>query len=136
LPADEAELLSPEEAAELIFLPGLSTAQGVSSVSGRGVGMDVVKKNIEKVNGSVSVRTRKGEGTTVTIKLPLTLAILQSLMVEIAGQIFAIPLVNVTEAVRAAAADIRRVKGWDMISVRGEMTPLLNPGTVWGDEWT
>lgn len=135
LTEEEAERLTDDEAAELIFLPGLSTAKKVSSVSGRGVGMDVVRKNIEKVSGSVEIRTKKGEGTTIVIKLPLTLAIVQALMVEIAGHTFAIPLSNVTEAVQISAAEIHRAKGWEMIAVREEMVPLLNPASVWGASW-
>lgn len=133
---EEAERLTPEEAAELIFLPGLSTARKVSSVSGRGVGMDVVRKNIEKVNGSVSIRTEKGKGTTITIKLPLTLAIVQALLVEIAGHTLAIPLSNVTEAVQVSLSEIHRANGWEMIAVRDEMVPLLNPASIWGERWS
>lgn len=136
LTEEEAGRLTPEEAAELIFLPGFSTAAKVSSVSGRGVGMDVVQKNIEKVNGSVAIETELGRGTTISIKLPLTLAIVQALLVEIAGDVFAIPLANVTEAVQVSAAEIRRAKGWEMIVVRDEMVPLLNPATVWGEKWS
>jgi len=97
--------------------------------------MDVVRRNLEKVNGSVSVTTEKGKGTTFTIKLPLTLVIVQALMVEIADCVMAIPLSNVTEAVQVTPADVRLARGWEMIEVRGEMVPLLNPGEVWGPEW-
>ena len=115
---DEASRLSREQLLEYIFAPGFSTASEVSAVSGRGVGMDVVKRNLEKVNGSVSVTTEEGKGTTFTIKLPLTLVIVQALMVEIAGCVMAIPLSNVTEAVHVTSADVHRARGWEMIAVR------------------
>lgn len=133
---EEAERLSDEETAELIFAPGFTTATDVSAVSGRGVGMDVVRQNIERVNGSVFVDTEKGKGTTITIKLPLTLVILQALLVEIADYTFAIPLTNVTEAVLTEPTAVHYVKGWEMIAVRDEMVPLLNPGTIWGKDWS
>lgn len=132
---EEASRLSPDKIVEYIFQPGFSTASSVSAVSGRGVGMDVVRRNLEKVNGSVSVTTEKGKGTTFTIKLPLTLVIVQALMVEIADCVMAIPLSNVTEAVQVTPADVHLARGWEMIEVRGEMVPLLNPGEVWGPEW-
>ena len=132
---DEASRLSREQLLEYIFAPGFSTASEVSAVSGRGVGMDVVKRNLEKVNGSVSVTTEEGKGTTFTIKLPLTLVIVQALMVEIAGCVMAIPLSNVTEAVHVTSADVHRARGWEMIAVRDEMVPLLNPHSVWGADW-
>lgn len=133
---DEASRLSRETIYEFIFAPGFSTAAEVSSVSGRGVGMDVVKRNLEKVNGSVTVVTEEGRGTTFTIKLPLTLVIVQALMVEIAQSVMAIPLSNVTEAVQVTSADIHYARGWEMIEIRGEMVPLLNPGAIWGSGWS
>lgn len=132
---DEAERMSDREAAELIFTPGISTATDVSTVSGRGVGMDVVKRNVERVNGSITVETARGRGTRIIIKLPLTLAILQALMVEIVGHVFAVPLSNVTEVIRIYPSDVHRARGWEMVEVRGEMVPLLNPAAIWGDTW-
>lgn len=132
---EEASRLSVDKILEYIFQPGFSTASAVSAVSGRGVGMDVVKRNLEKVNGTVTVTTEQGKGTTFTIKLPLTLVIVQALMVEIAGCVMAIPLSNVTEAVQVTPADVHLARGWEMIAVRGEMVPLLNPAEVWGPDW-
>lgn len=132
---DEAERLTESEAAELIFAAGVSTAADVSAVSGRGVGMDVVKRNVEKVNGSIAIQTEKGQGMVITIKLPLTLAIVQALMIEIVGHVFAVPLSNVTEVVHIAPSDVHRARGWEMVEVRGEMVPLLNPAAIWGDSW-
>lgn len=132
---EEASRLSREELLEYIFAPGFSTASEVSAVSGRGVGMDVVKRNVEKVNGAVTVVTEEGKGTSFTIKLPLTLVIVQALMVEIAGCVMAIPLSNVTEAVHVAPSEVHKASGWEMIAVRDQMVPLLNPQAVWGHEW-
>lgn len=130
--AEQAAQLSPEEALELIFLPGFSTVKQVSNVSGRGVGMDVVRRNIERLNGSVTITTEPGRGTAFTIKLPLTLAILQALLVRIGGTVFAIPLANVIEAVRVHQDETHLAHGWRMIEVRDQMVPLLQPGQVWG----
>ena len=84
----------------------------------------------------MTVVTEEGRGTTFTIKLPLTLVIVQALMVEIAQSVMAIPLSNVTEAVQVTSADIHYARGWEMIEIRGEMVPLLNPGAIWGSGWS
>lgn len=131
---EQAERMSRTEALNLIFMPGFTTADEVSSVSGRGVGTDVVKSNIERVNGSIEVDSQVGVGTRFTIKLPLTLAILHALMVEIAGVVYALPLSNVIEAVRVRDEETDLASGWRLIPVRGEMVPLLNPGEIWGSE--
>ena len=131
---EQAGRLSYQESLELIFAPGFTTADEVSSVSGRGVGMDVVKRNLEKVNGAVTVHSQPGKGSRFVIKLPLTLAILHALMVEVAGVVYALPLSNVVEAVRVRQAETDLANGWRMIPVRGEMVPLLNPGEIWGEE--
>lgn len=132
---EESGRLSREKILDFIFEPGFSTARQVSTVSGRGVGMDVVRRNLEKVSGSIAVETQEGQGTTFTIKLPLTLVIVQALMVEIGESVVAIPLSNVTEAVQVTPSDIHHARGWEMIAVRGEMVPLLDPGDVWGSDW-
>ena len=92
--------MTPQQIYQLIWLPGLSTAEKVTEVSGRGVGMDIVRSKIDELNGAVEVESEPGQGTTFTIKLPLTLAILPSLMVEIDGDVFAVPLESVIEIVR------------------------------------
>lgn len=130
---EQAERLGPDDSLDLIFAPGFSTAAQVSTVSGRGVGLDVVRRNVERVGGTVTVRSTVGQGTTFTIKLPLTLAILQALMVEIGETVYAIPLASVVEAVRVGSADIHPVHGWEMIRIRDQTIPLLDPGAVWGD---
>jgi len=125
LDADAARQLSDAEAIELIFRPGFSTAKVVSGVSGRGVGMDVVRTNIERLNGSVSVHTKVGEGTRFELKLPLTLAIFPALMVEVFDSVYAIPLSAVEEAMHIRAEDIRTVRGRETIISRGKVLPIL-----------
>lgn len=133
---EQAQKLDANEALELILTPGFTTAKEVSSISGRGVGLDVVRKNIERVNGQLTLESTVGEGTTWRIKLPLTLAIVQALLVQIAGGVYAIPISSVTEAFRAAEEDIEAAHGWRMIRMRGEVIPLIDPGEVWGSEYS
>jgi two-component system, chemotaxis family, sensor kinase CheA len=123
-PAD-AERLTPREIYQLIFVPGLSTAEKVTEVSGRGVGMDIVRSKIEDLNGSIEIDSEVGRGTTLTIKLPLTLAILPSLMVEIDGDVFAVPLESVLEIVCVGHNDIHMVQGRPIASVRDRVVPIL-----------
>lgn len=121
--------LSDREATQLIFLPGFSTADAVTSVSGRGVGMDVVKTNIERIGGSLEVVNRPGEGTTFRIKIPLTLAIIPALVVSAGGHRFAIPQVNLLELVRldgAAGGRIEHVQGAPVYRLRGEILPIVS----------
>ena len=117
--ADERELL------DLIFAPGFSTAEQVTEVSGRGVGMDVVHKNLEKLNGSIEIKTAPGKGTEFRIKLPLTLAIIRALLVDMLGEIYAIPLVSVLEAIHITPADIKTIQTREVIIVRGRVLPLV-----------
>lgn len=128
-PAD-AERMTPREIYQLIFTPGLSTADKVTEVSGRGVGMDIVRSKIEELNGSIDIESELGRGTTLTIKLPLTLAILPSLMVEIDGDVFAVPLESVLEIVNVGQSDIHSVQGRPMASVRNRVVPILTLGRV------
>jgi two-component system, chemotaxis family, sensor kinase CheA len=123
---EQAERMSDQEAVHLIFAPGLSTAEKLSDVSGRGVGMDVVKANVEKINGSVEVETRKGSGTTFTIRLPLTLAIVQALLVRVAGGIYALPIHSVTETLRIEQNQIHQVNHREAIVLRERVLPLVN----------
>jgi two-component system, chemotaxis family, sensor kinase CheA len=123
--AADAERLTPREIYQLIFVPGLSTAEKVTEVSGRGVGMDIVRSKIEELNGSIEINSELGRGTTLTIKLPLTLAILPSLMVEIDGDVFAVPLESVLEIVSVGRNDIHTVQGRPMASVRDRVVPIL-----------
>jgi two-component system chemotaxis sensor kinase CheA len=117
--------LTDREIIELIFTPGFSTAEVISDVSGRGVGMDVVKKNITRLKGVFDVNTVPGSGTTFTIKLPLTLAIIQALLVRVVNELYAIPLDSVIESQRIEMGDVRTVHGNEVITLRGQVVPLL-----------
>lgn len=117
--------LSDREIIELIFTPGFSTAEVISDVSGRGVGMDVVKKNITRLKGVFDVNTVPGSGTTFTIKLPLTLAIIQALLVRVVDELYAIPLDSVIESQRIEMQDVRTVHGNEVITLRGQVVPLV-----------
>lgn len=125
---DQASRMSDREAFNLIFLPGFSTAEKVTSVSGRGVGMDVVKTNIEKIGGSVDVLSEAGQGTTLKIKIPLTLAIIPALIVTSGAERFAIPQVSLLELVRLEADHARKgiemLYGAPIYRLRGQLLPL------------
>jgi two-component system, chemotaxis family, sensor kinase CheA len=127
--ADQASRLSEREAANLIFLPGLSTAEKVTNVSGRGVGMDVVKTNIERIGGTVDVQSAPGKGTTVKVKIPLTLAIVPALIVTSGGQRFAIPQVSLLELVGLEGVEARKsiemIHGVPVYRLRGHLLPLI-----------
>jgi two-component system, chemotaxis family, sensor kinase CheA len=125
---NEHDRLSDREIIELIFTPGFSTAEQITDVSGRGVGMDVVKKNILRLKGVFDVDSQQGVGTTFTMKLPLTLAIIQALLVRVAHELYSIPLDAVIESQRIAAADVRTVHGGEVITLRGQVVPLIRVG--------
>jgi two-component system chemotaxis sensor kinase CheA len=126
---EEAVRLSPREAANLVFLPGFSTAERVTNVSGRGVGMDVVRNNLERIGGTIEVLTEPGRGTTFGLKIPLTLAIVPALLVEAVGKRFAIPQVNLIELVRLEGEEelgrIESIHGAPMYRLRGNLLPLV-----------
>jgi two-component system chemotaxis sensor kinase CheA len=128
--ADQAARMSTQSLLGLIFLPGFSTASTVTTLSGRGVGMDVVKTNIEKIGGSVEVHSTLGQGTTVRIRIPLTLAIIKVLVVSSAGDRYAVPQVSIVELVRVegdkARRGIQRVHGALVYRYRGRLLPLVN----------
>ena len=130
LSPEAAGRLSDEEAINLIFAPGFSSAEQVTDVSGRGVGMDIVRTNIEKINGTVHVTTHLGEGTTFTIKLPLTLAIIRALLVRVGEAIFTIPLASVQETMRIRTDSIHTVQGREVVLVRGRALPLVRLADV------
>lgn len=123
--AEAASRLSDAEAIDLIFLPGSSTAEKATDVSGRGVGMDIVKSNIQAINGFVNVDTSVGEGTKFTLRLPLTLATLQALLVHQDDTIYAVPVVYVVESVAVNRSDITFVDGGDVFRMRGNVVPLV-----------
>jgi two-component system chemotaxis sensor kinase CheA len=121
----EKDTVDPQRAQELIFTPGFSTASAVSEISGRGVGLDVVKKNIQELKGSIDIVSTVGEGTTFRIMLPITLAIIQALVVRAGGEQFAIPLTSVEESLRIYSRDIRTVERREVFTLRDFTLPLL-----------
>jgi len=125
--ADHAERMSERELLNLAFAPGLSTAEQVSNISGRGVGMDVVKTNIEKIGGTVDLQSTRGKGTLLKIKIPLTLAIIPALIVTSGGERFAIPQVSLIELVRCEReqAAIENIHGAPVYRLRGNLLPLV-----------
>ncbi|AWB08234.1 hybrid sensor histidine kinase/response regulator (plasmid) [Azospirillum humicireducens] len=129
--ASEGELASmtDQQIIQFIMKPGFSTAAKVTNVSGRGVGMDVVKTNIEKIGGTIEIKSAQGKGSTFVIKIPLTLAIVSALIVECAGERFAIPQISVVELVRAASDSehtIERLKGTPVLRLRNRLLPLVS----------
>jgi len=132
--ADEAARLSDEEALNLIFMPGFSTAKSTTEISGRGVGMDVVKAKVEMLNGSVEIKTMKNEGTRVLLKLPLTTAIIRALIVEVCGRKFAIPLSNVCEIVGITQAEMKSVTGKEVLILRDSVLPLFRLHSLFGQK--
>lgn len=127
--AEQAARMGEREILNLIFAAGFSTAEQVTNISGRGVGMDVVRTNIEKIGGSVDIASQVGKGTTITIKIPLTLAIIPALVVQSGGERFAIPQINLLELVRIdkdkAATAIEDVYGAPVYRLRGQLLPLV-----------
>jgi len=121
----DAATLSERDALDLLFLPGFSTADKVSEVSGRGVGMDVVKNNIAAVSGMVDIESRKGEGSRFIITLPITLAIIKALVIECSGRTYAIPITSVLESLLLTDNDIKTVERKEVIQLRQTTLPLL-----------
>lgn len=128
----EADTMSDKEAYGLIFKPGFSTAAKVTNVSGRGVGMDVVKTNIEKLNGIIDIESEVGKGTVMKLKIPLTLAIIQSLLVGTQEEFYAIPLASVLETVRVPIDDIYTIDGKNVLRLRDEVLSLVRLSDVFG----
>lgn len=128
----EADAMSDKEAYGLIFKPGFSMAKQVTNVSGRGVGMDVVRTNIEKLNGIIDVDSEFGKGTVIKLKIPLTLAIIQSLLVGAQEEYYAIPLASVLETVRVPVDDIYTIDGKNVLRLRDEVLSLVRLSDVFG----
>jgi two-component system chemotaxis sensor kinase CheA len=122
---EHAATLSRRELLEALFLPGFSTAEKVNNLSGRGVGMDVVRTNLRRLNGSVEIESVVGQGTTITLKVPLTMAILPVLLVQVSDEIYAIPLRSVLETVRMDRTAVHRVEGSEVLVLRDRTVPLL-----------
>jgi len=123
---EKAKELSKQEAMNLIFLPGFSTAEKVSNVSGRGVGMDVVKTNVAKLRGIINIESEVGKGTKIEIKLPLTLAIISGMIVKANSETLVIPLGSVIEVLRVDPKEIYSIKGKEVIKVRDSVLPLVS----------
>jgi two-component system chemotaxis sensor kinase CheA len=128
----EAQTLSGQDALQLIFLPGFSTSSEVTETSGRGIGLDVVKKSIASFNGMIEINSTPGAGTSFNIKLPLTMAIISALMVEVAGEVFAVPLASVIESICIDNAEIHDVGDGQMIKLRDRLLPLHRTDRVLG----
>jgi len=124
IPAERAHQLSEQEAVQLIFLPGFSTAEQVSDLSGRGVGMDVVRSAVERINGTVTLDSERGQGTRLRLTLPLSMAVTNVMMIESAGRRFGIPMDLIVETVRVPADDIHHFKRAMTVVLRGRIVPL------------
>jgi two-component system chemotaxis sensor kinase CheA len=126
----QADQLSDREKMRLIFAPGFSTAEQISDVSGRGVGMDVVKTNIEKIKGTIDLISEPGKGCTVAIKIPLTVAIMNAMMVGSGSEVYAVPLDSVVEIVKPEAQQLSTIRTQPVIRLRDSVLPLLEAGEV------
>ena len=122
----ESREMTRQEVIDLIFVPGFSTKDSATEVSGRGVGMDVVKTNIARLSGLIDIDTAPGQGSKFAITLPVTLAIIQALVIQTAKQTFCIPLNSVLESIMVSAADIETVEGHEVVSLRGKTLPILH----------
>ncbi len=130
---EEAEKMADEAATEIIFMPGFSTKEVATELSGRGVGMDVVKTNISLLSGYVEVSTKKDVGTTFKIIIPLTLAIIQALMVEVSGAKYAIPLAPIEETLKVSIDEIENITGQNVIVIRDKVCPLFELNDLLGN---
>jgi len=130
---ERSHSLTPREILDFVFLPGFSTAEKVNNLSGRGVGMDVVRTNLKRMNGTIQLDSKTGEGTKVLLRLPLTLAILPVLLVEVGGETYALPLRSVLETSRVHAGEVHTVEDREVLRLRGETMPLLRPQTLFAN---
>ena len=130
--AESAVVMSQAEACRLVFLPGLSTAETVTDVSGRGVGMDVVQSNIRILQGTVDIRSSLGKGTVFSIKLPTSLIVSKGILLEAGGQEYILPLTAVRDMVKIPASDVHRYNGFEMTQVRGEVHPVFSLAEMFG----
>ncbi|MCZ7383141.1 MAG: chemotaxis protein CheA, partial [Candidatus Methanoperedens sp.] len=132
LTQEEAGKLSDNEAINLSFMPGFSTAEKVTDVSGRGVGMDVVRTKIGSMGGSIKLESAKGTGTKIILKLPLTVAIIHSLMVKVGKDVYAVPIANVVRDLSIKKDQIKTIRGEEVIMIRGEVLPIVRLHKLFG----
>jgi two-component system chemotaxis sensor kinase CheA len=133
---EELESLSDSDAVDLVFRAGFSTADQISDLSGRGVGMDAVRASVEKLGGTVTMRSEFGRGTTTRLRLPLSMAVTQVMVVSVAGQRFGVPVDLVVETVRVPAAEMGRVLHQDVVVMRGEVVPVIDLARVMEMPWS
>ncbi len=128
---EQAQKMSQQEALALIFASGLTTAEQISDVSGRGVGMDVVKRNVEALGGAIDIQSESGNGTTITLKIPLTLAIMRALIIKVGNVFMAIPLTFIEETMRVKRQDIHQVEGHGLLKWRDHVVPVAYLGDLY-----
>jgi two-component system chemotaxis sensor kinase CheA len=129
---DQVAAMSQKEILDLIFLPGFSTKEKATDLSGRGVGMDVVRTNIRKLNGLIEIRSEVGRGSEFILKLPLTLAIIQSLLVEVENEVYSIPLAAVLETLKVETSSFHQIGGQEVLKLRDSVLPLIRMKRVFG----
>src|SRR5581483_10811841 len=128
---DPEAQLTPDEINNLIFLPGFSTAEQISDISGRGVGMDVVRRNIQKLGGRILIQSDRGRGMTIQFALPLTLAVLDGMVIKAAQETYVMPMASIVECLRPSSADLHRLHGTaGVLQLRGELLPLVQLSTL------
>jgi two-component system, chemotaxis family, sensor kinase CheA len=125
---EEASRLNEADVLELVLRPGFSTADEITEIAGRGVGLDVVQTVLNRLKGSVDIETRPGQGTTFRLKLPLTLAIIKALLFRVEQRLYAVPLNGVAEIARAQESDLHRVDGYEVLQLRDQVLPLVRLG--------
>ena len=128
----EASRLTDSETIDLVFRPGFSTAEEITEISGRGVGLDVVRSVLQRLKGTVDIQTRIGEGTTFRLKLPLTLAIIKALLFRVEQRLYAIPLNAVAQITRAFESDLHQVESYEVLQLRNEVLPVMRMGRMGG----
>jgi len=131
---EQLSAMSQRELFDLIFLPGFSTKDKASDLSGRGVGMDVVKTNIKKLNGLIEIKSEKGKGSEFILRLPLTLAIIQSLLVDVEGEVYSIPLSSVLESLRVDQRQFHLIGNREILKLRDMVLPLIRLESIFGVE--